>query len=335
MVKKIINVIKCLFITTLYFAIIIISKIDKMTKNILITGATGLIGSRLTDELIRRRHTVYVLSRSKERAEKIFPKEVNVLTWENLSDKKYVSGLNITTIINLAGENVAGGRWTNKFKQIILNSRLNTVKELSRCFLGINTPPEVFIGASAIGFYGGNINLTAQEYTPQGQGFLADVTKQWEDAANPFSNAGVRVVFLRIGVVLDSKGGALAKMLVPFKLFAGGPIGSGKQWISWIHINDLVKIFTDAVERDGYKGMYNATAPEPVRMDDFAAALGKALRRPAFFRVPGIVIRIMMGEAASIVLEGAKVLPGMLLKHGFVFSYSNINDALNDLLRRK
>lgn len=305
--------------------------------NILITGGTGFIGTPLSRELRNSGHTVVVTTRrpsdSKEK-----------LTWNPpaIIPPDVMAGFD--AVINLAGEPIAPGRWTKERKERILTSRIITTRALVESIkqIPLNPPlqkggkwggPKVLISASAIGYYGAHGDEYLTEDTAPASDFLADVCKQWEAEALRAKEFGVRVVLVRIGGVLESDGGALPQMMIPFRFFLGGPIGNGKQWFSWIHRDDVVGIIKYALENEDISGPVNATAPAPATNMDFSAALGKVLNRPSWLSVPGFIVKLTLGELGSVLLAGQRVLPDKVLKAGYKFKYTEINEALKSIFR--
>jgi hypothetical protein len=296
--------------------------------NILITGGTGFIGKVLSRELRSSGHNVIITTRgpgdSKGR-----------LTWRlpSLIPAEVIS--DIDAVINLAGESIAAGRWTQKRKEHILSSRIDTTHALVESMRNAEPKPRVLISASAIGYYGAHEDVDITEDTPPGSDFLAEVAKSWEAEALKAQDLGVRVVIVRFGTVLESDGGALPRMAKPFKFFLGGPVGSGRQWFSWIHRDDLIGIIKYALDNETITGPLNVTSPHPITNRDFSSALGRALGRPSWLPVPGFVLRIVFGELADILLTGQKVLPQRLLKAGYEFKYPEIDGALKAIFTHK
>ncbi|WP_088242880.1 TIGR01777 family oxidoreductase [Calothrix rhizosoleniae] len=304
---------------------------------IAITGATGFIGSSLVARLQKSGHQVMILTRNTSYARKIFPSQafpnieiVNYTptilgSWQNA-----ISGCD--SVVNLAGESIAEGRWTEEKKQKILQSRQLTTQNLVTAIANAEQKPSVLVNASAIGYYGTSETATFTENSPSGNDFLAEVCQAWEAAAQKVSDAGVRLVILRLGVVLAADGGALAKMITPFKMFAGGPIGSGNQWFSWIHRDDVVKLIIQAVTDSSMSGVYNATAPNPVRMNELSQTMGTVMNRPSWLPVPSFAIEALLGDGAIVVLEGQQVVPKRTLTTGFKYQYPNLQGALTEIL---
>ncbi|MBE9007596.1 TIGR01777 family protein [Fortiea sp. LEGE XX443] len=302
-----------------------------------ITGATGLVGSRLVERLHKEGHQVLVLTRNTSFAQKVFP-SANFPNVEIVPYTPTVSGVwqdaisGCEGVVNLAGEPIGEGRWTPERKQEILNSRQLGTQKIVEAIAKANPKPRVLVNTSAIGYYGTSETATFDEASVSGNDFLAQVCQAWEAEATKVKDAGVRLVILRFGIVLGN-GGALAKMIPPFQLFAGGPIGSGRQWFSWIHIDDLVNLILQALSKSDMQGVYNATAPNPVRMNDLSQTLGQVLHRPSWLPVPAFAIEALLGDGAIVVLEGQQVLPKRTLDSGFEYQYSNLEPALMQILR--
>jgi uncharacterized protein len=296
---------------------------------VLVIGGTGFIGKELCKELKAGGHEVLILARNVIKTKAVLEKFGQVMEWPKppmLPDNLGV----INAVINLAGESIGEGCWTEAKKQRILNSRIRVTKEIIRAIENKLIAPQVFINASAIGYYGPRADEILTENELAGGDFLAEVCKQWEAEAMQAKDFGVRVAAIRIGVVLG-KEGALPKMLLPFKFYLGGPIGTGKQWLSWIHIRDLVRIFRFVLENE-ISGPVNGTAPEPLTMKEFCQSLGKVLGRPSWLTVPGFSMRLALGEKASLLLYGQRVVPRKVLDQGFEFIFSSPRKALEELL---
>lgn len=297
---------------------------------ILITGGTGLVGRYLTAKLLSKGYQVAYLSRKKERIA-----NVEVFQWN--IEKGYIEEgalKNVDYIIHLAGAGIADKRWSEERKKEIINSRVKPVQLLANELSKQNIQLKGFISASAIGFYGGDTGETEiTENSTNGSDFLADCTKQWEDVA--YNINAQRIAFIRIGIVLSNEGGALPKLVQPIRYFIGSPLGSGKQWMSWIHIEDLCNIFVEAIENNTMHGAYNAVASNPVRNQELTQAAAKVLKKPLFMpNVPSFLLKILFGEMAVVVLGGNKVSNKKLLQEtNFQFQYEEIEAALMDLLR--
>jgi hypothetical protein len=296
-----------------------------------ITGATGFVGSRLVEELQARGHQPLILTRNRDAALKAFPKveAVAYTPTESGSWQEAIAGCD--GVVHLAGEPIAESRWTPKQKQEILTSRQLSTRKIVEAIAKANPKPSVLVNASAIGYYGTSETASFDETSPSSNDFLAEVCQAWEAEAQKVKEAGVRLVILRLGIVLGD-GGALAKMIPPFKLFAGGPLGTGKQWFSWIHRDDLVNLILEALTRKDIEGVLNATAPNPVRMSEFCQVLGKTLNRPSWLPVPSFVPEALLGEGAKVVLEGQQVLPKRTTSFGFDYKYPTLEQALAEIL---
>lgn len=302
-----------------------------MNKKIVITGATGLIGRRLAEKLIKEGNELTIVSRSVEKAKAIIPQATEYVKWNYKNDPAdFVEGKDV--VIHLMGENIMAGRWTEKHKKNVLESRIESTRALVNRIERAALKPSLFIHSSAIGFYG-NTNSEVDENSERGEGFLADVVSAWEEEALKAENSGLRRVSVRLGIVLDRNEGALKKMLTPFKFFIGGPLGSGKQWFPWIHIDDVVGIFKYAIDNQKISGAINAVAPESINMKSFAKALSEAMKRPSLFRVPEFVLKMILGESADTLIYGANVNPKRVIEYGYEFRYKNIDEALKSLLK--
>ncbi len=301
-----------------------------------ITGATGFVGSRLVQQLHGKGHKIVVLTRNPAFAQKVFPSEafpnVEIVAHTPNSSGSWQSVIaSCDGVVNLAGEPIGEGRWTPERKQEILNSRKLGTQKIVEAIVNANPKPTVLVNASAIGYYGTSETATFDETSLSGNDFLAQVCQAWEAEATKVKDAGVRLVILRFGIVLGN-GGALGKMIPPFKLFAGGPIGSGRQWFSWIHLDDLVNLIVQALTKPEIEGVYNATAPNPVRMADLSQTLGQVMNRPSWLPVPGFAIEALLGDGAIVVLEGQQVIPKRTLETGFEYKYPNLQSALIQIL---
>jgi uncharacterized protein (TIGR01777 family) len=289
---------------------------------IIISGASGMIGTALTQFLTGGGHEVRALVRRQPKGSEIF--------WNPDKGEIDPNSLeNADAVIHLAGENIGAGRWTAKRKKRIRESRVTGTKFLAETVASLKNPPKVFITSSAIGFYGNRGDEILTEDSPAGKGFLTEVCQAWEEASEPAKKAGIRVVHLRTGIVLSANGGALPKMVLPTLMGAGGVIGTGRQWMSWITLEDLVGIFNYAIHHPALSGPVNATAPVSVTNEDFTPILGMILKRPTFFPLPGFVVKLLFGEMGeALLLEGQRVTPDRLTREGFEFLYPNLWSAL-------
>jgi uncharacterized protein (TIGR01777 family) len=289
--------------------------------NVLITGGRGFIGRSLSRKLRDSGYNVVITTRKQSDSEE-------ELTWNTHDLMPPETMSRFTTVVNLVGDPVAPARWTEEKKERILSSRVKSTRALVDSMRSINPRPNVFISASAIGYYGPHGDDYVTEDTPPASDFLADVCAQWEAEALKAGEMGVRVVIIRIGAVLELDGGALPTMAIPFKFFVGGPIGEGKQWFSWIHRDDVVGMIHYALENETVSGPLNATAPNPVTNREFSTALGRVLHRPSCFAVPGFLLKLTLGELGSVMLTGQRVIPEKALKTGYRFKFPDVNDAL-------
>lgn len=295
---------------------------------IVIAGGSGFIGTPLVERLLPRGDVV-VLSRNPAKV-----KRGRGVSWQPSAQGEWsreVAAADV--VINLAGENIGGGRWTASRKRELESSRLDATRALVEAMRQEPKKPRAFLSASAVGFYGDRGAEQLDEQSGAGSGFLAELTMKWEAAsraAEPFA----RVVLMRFGVVIDDEGGALAKMLLPFRLGAGGPIGSGEQWMSWIDREDVIRFIEWAIDHENARGVYNVTSPGPVRNRDFVKALGHALHRPAVIPVPAFALRIAFGQMAEeTILGGQRVLPARAMSEGFTFAHPEIGESLEHAMR--
>ena len=293
-----------------------------------VTGATGLVGSALLPFLQGGGHDVVGLRRGAAGGG-------DGPRWDPATGRVDAPGAPLDAVVHLAGENIAGGRWNAARKARIRDSRVDGTGALCRGLAALDPPPATLVAASAVGFYGDRGDERLDESSPAGTGFLADVCQQWEAAAAPARDAGIRVVHLRIGIVLTPAGGALGQMLLPFKLGAGGVIGSGRQFMSWIALDDLIATVLHALSTDGLAGPVNAVAPNPVTNAEFTKTLGRVLRRPTILPMPAFGARLAFGEMADhLLLGGARIEPSRLRETGFDFGYPDLEGALRHLLGR-
>lgn len=298
--------------------------------NLVITGASGFIGSILTEQLSGQGHALVLLSR-KPPAERNSARK-RWLSWQPGVAGEWQSAIDGSDgIIHLAGEPIAGKRWTSAQKELLRSSRLETTRALIGAIGKAKVKPKFLISASAVGYYGPRADDVLTEDSAPGNGFLAQLSIDWEAEANKAAELGVRVALLRTGIVLGKGQGALAKMVPPFKLFAGGRLGDGKQWFPWIHISDQVGLIKFIIDNDKAVGPFNATAPNPVTMAEFCKALGRTLNRPSWAPVPGGILSLILGEMAEMLLTGQRAVPQAALRLGYRFKYPNVHQALESL----
>ncbi len=296
--------------------------------NILVTGGTGFIGCALCERLLRERHTVTVLTRDIHRARQRLPEEISAI--------ESVTGLTgegvPEVIVNLAGLSLGSGRWTKRLKQEFVSSRVGVTRRIIDYIADAHEKPRVLISGSAVGYYGARGDEALDEGSAAGDEFQAHLCKAWEAEALKAETHGVRVCLLRTGVVLGKGGGALSSLLMPFRLGLGGYVGSGKQWMSWIHIDDVIGIILHLMANNSLKGAFNCTAPNPETNRDFGRKLGSALHRPAIMWAPGWLVRLLAGEMAHLYVTGQKVLPKKALQSGYRFQYPELGVALAQIL---
>jgi uncharacterized protein (TIGR01777 family) len=304
---------------------------------VFVTGGTGLIGARLVRRLMERRDRPVVLTRREATAEKLFGKSCRIVEgdpmkagpWQDVASE-------CDAAVNLAGENLFNHRWNDQFKTLMTDSRLQTtahvVEALGRKPRREDGTPKVLVNASAIGYYGPHGDEELTEESAPASDFLANLCVQWEKAARTVETFGVRCALTRIGVVLDKQGGVLAKLRTPFYLGMGGPVGDGRQWMSWIHHEDMTGVLLLALDNNEAVGPLNGTAPNPVTNRDFSTALGKALHRPSFMPTPGFVLRAMLGESADVITTGQRVLPKKTIALGYQYKFPTIDAALADIV---
>jgi uncharacterized protein (TIGR01777 family) len=325
---------------------------------VVVTGSSGFIGAPLCRELATAGHKVVALSRNEASARKAIGTlkveiirtagsvptvrltgtvgtvgtGIQVVRWDPGAGEIPLSAIEgADAIVNLAGESVAAGRWTRERKERILTSRIQAVRGLIETIRKAANPPKVLVNASAIGFYGPHGDEEIREDDPPGDDFLARVGVAWEAEARKAEALGLRVVLVRLGVALGEDGGALARMVAPFKLFLGGPMGTGRQWFSWIHRDDVIGIIRFALEHAEIQGPVNATGPEPLTMRDFSKTLGKVLGRPSWLPVPGFLLRTALGEVSDMLLTGQRVLPARATAAGYRFRFETAEAALRDI----
>lgn len=305
---------------------------------IVLTGATGFVGSVLAPKLLAGGHEVAALVRNTERAQRILPPQVAALPWEAGAGAAAMEGAG--ALIHLAGESVAAGRWSGARRKRIQQSRGPALERLLRS-VSARSPkqsakaPGVVISASAVGYYGNRGAEELIETSPPGEGFLAELCRDWEGALQTGAGGKSRRVALRIGMVLGRNGGALARILPVFRAGLGGRLGNGRQWMSWIHMEDLTGLILFALESPALSGAVNAVAPEPVTNSEFTRTLAEVLHRPAFFHAPAFALKRAMGEMSSILLESQRVLPAAAQANGFTFRFPTLRAALADLCGKR
>lgn len=302
---------------------------------ILITGATGFIGWQVTLHLRERGHDIVVLTRNLKTAPVRLPVACGLFVWRGADGpppREAFEG--VDAVVHLAGENIIN-RWTSSRKKEIVKSRVESARQLVAVMQGLERKPKVFVCASAIGFYGDRSGESLPESAEPGRSFLADLCRQWEQAARQAESAGIRTVSLRIGVALGQDGGALQPMLPPFRMGLGGKVGSGKQWMSWIHVRDIAGLIGHIIQTDSVQGPVNAVSPEPVTNGEFTRTLAGVLKRPHLFTVPGWALKLLLGEAAEVVLDSQKVVSQKAEESGYAFEFPGLKAALQDICDRR
>jgi len=304
---------------------------------VFVTGGAGMIGARLIRHLRERQDEVLVLTRHPREAKARLGSDCALVEGDPKQAGGWMDSIGwCDAVVNLAGENIFQRRWNDKVKASIRDSRVrstaNVVQALSRYPRTAAGGPKVLVNASAIGYYGPHGDEELTEASPAGNDFLARACVDWESAARAAEPHGVRVVTMRTGVVLDKEGGALAKLLTPFRWFVGGPVASGRQWLSWVHHADLIGLYAFALDHARVTGPVNATAPGPATNRDFSKALGRALRRPSALWVPDFALRMLLGEVADLITKGQRVLPAKASDLGYAFRFPDLGEALRDIL---
>jgi uncharacterized protein (TIGR01777 family) len=307
------------------------------SMRIIIAGGSGVIGRELANELTQAGYEVIILSRNPEHVLEL-PQGVKAVSWDGKTTKGWCDLVDgAKAVVNLAGENLAGekffpDRWTESRKHRILQSRLDAGSAIEAAIRAVQNKPGVLLQSSAIGYYGSLDDQDVDEKSPVGSGYLARICQEWEKSTETVESMGVRWVVLRTGVVLSMKGGAFTRLLMPFNFFAGGPMGNGRQYISWIHIADEVGAIQFLIENQEARGIINLTAPVPVTNAEFVRIIGHVMGRPSFLPLPAFVLRLMFGEVSTTVLDGQRVLPRRLEALGYQFIYPEAELAIRELL---
>jgi uncharacterized protein (TIGR01777 family) len=297
--------------------------------DIVIAGGTGFIGKALCDTLRVHGHRVTMLTRRPAEVQRAFGSLVRAVEWDARTPGVWEQSLSgAQAVVNLAGASIADARWTESRKRLLTESRVDATRLLVQACDRLAVKPRVLINASGVGFYGPQDDEVVDESHGPGQGFLAGLCVQWESAAREAASQGIRVISLRTGMVLEKDGGALPRLALPFRLFAGGPVRPGTQWVSWIHRDDLVGLIEWALTASTVSGPVNAVAPSPVTMAAFCKTLGRVLHRPSWFPIPEFVLKAALGELASIMTTGQKVCPSIALRNGYRFQYPFLEGAL-------
>lgn len=304
-------------------------------KRITILGATGFIGTSLTQYLLEKNYTVTAISRNKNKAQQLLDKKVNIFSWNYQDVSKLTEIFEMSdVIINLAGENIASKLWTKKQKQKILNSRINAGQKITEAMERAKQKPQLLIQGSAIGYYGYDTKENCTEKTPKGEGFLAHVSHEWEKSTEKVESYGVRRAIIRTGMVLGDAGGVFPKLTKPVKYFLGANIGNGEQGFSWIHLTDEIRAIEFIIKNHHLSGIFNLTAPGPVKSKTFNHMVAKALNRPVWLKVPAFIIKLIPGNMGrEVFLTNQWVTPSRLQENGFEFSYPHLSVAVNQLIK--
>ena len=303
--------------------------------NIVVAGGTGFIGGALCHSLVSEGHRVSILTRRPEQVSAKADGPVNSVTWNGRDQGPWEQVLEgADAVINLAGAPIADARWTDARKRLLTDSRVLTTRLLVRAMSQRSSKPAALINASGIGFYGASDDRRLDEGAARGQGFLADLCLAWEAEALRAAEFGARVVLLRTGMVFEQDGGALPKMLLPFRFFAGGPIMPGNQWVSWIHRRDHIGLIQWALTKPTVSGPLNAVAPEPVPMNTFCEVLGRVLHRPSWLPVPSFALKLLLGELGTLMTTGQRVIPTKAITEGYRFHYPTLEPALRAVFKK-
>jgi uncharacterized protein len=304
---------------------------------VIIFGGTGFIGKHLIPLLVEEGYEVILFSRNPGSVIKSYQNKVTVIKWDTKSIDDIIRHLHGDySIINLAGAGIGSRLWTKKYKDKILSSRLSVTKAITDAILLSPVKPIAFLQGSAVGYYGSQANSRIEEQSPKGNGFLSDVVDAWEKESRPLQKIHSRIIYLRTGIVLGVDGGILPLMLIPFKFYAGGHTGSGRQWISWIHIDDVTRVMFFLLKNENTSGVFNLTSPEPVMMKDFTRLAGKIIKRPSWLNVPAFILKLVLREMADdLLLTSQKVYPVKLLEAGFQFKYLDLESTFKNLFDKK
>lgn len=299
-----------------------------MKMKVAITGGSGFVGQELTKQLTEQGHEVYILTRSDHPS----TGPIHMVKWltDDAKPYQYIDGMDAW--INLAGVSINEGRWTEQQKQNIYDSRMKATDEILYLLKKVKQKPKVLVNASAIGIYPPSEQATYTESSQErGTDFLAKTVKDWEEKASLAERFGIRVATGRFGIILGKKSGALPLMALPYKMGVGGRVGSGNQWVSWVHVADVAKAILFVIGQEDFKGPFNITSPDPKQMNEFGSILGDVLHRPHWIPVPSVALKLVLGDKSQLVLEGQRVLPEKLLTYGFKFSFPDLHNALQNI----
>ena len=304
-------------------------------KKIVITGATGSIGRILMQKLIARKDEVIIFTRNTENARKKSPNTVKYVKWDYKNPEEWKDQLNgVDTVIHLAGANLSSKRWNEEFKKLAYDSRVLSTRNLVQAISFVEKKPKSFICASAVGYYGNRYDEILSEESLPGNDYMANLCKDWEAEAAKVEQFGVRRISVRTGLVLSKDEGVLKQLYLPFKLFVGGPLGNGRQWFPWIHIDDIVGIYLHAIDNADLTGAVNAASPGIVRMNEFARTFGKVLHRPSLFKIPKFAMKIVAGEVADYAVMSQRISVNKVLNAGYKFKFESLEEALSNLFNK-
>jgi uncharacterized protein len=299
---------------------------------IVIAGGSGFVGQAISEFFLKNGDEVFILTRQKTLLKN---SNSTYIEWLNANNNPATSLEGTDVFINLAGESINSGRWDDKRKARILDSRLKATNEILHIIKNLYKKPKVLINASAIGYYGtSNTSTFTEDSQSIGEDFLAETVKQWENLAMTAETYGVRTVLCRFGIVLAKNGGALPKIALPYRLFAGGRLGNGTQWVSWIHIEDVIRAIVFSIQDDTIRGAVNFISPTPVSMNHFGKTLAQVINRPHWIPTPSLALKILLGEMSMLMLEGQRVLPEKLINHGFTFQFPTLESALKNIFQK-
>jgi len=305
-----------------------------MSKNILITGATGSIGQRLVKELIASGDEAIIFTRNIEKARKKLPNTVKYVKWDYKNPKEWKNQINgVDVVVHLAGANLGAKRWNEEYKTLAYDSRIISTRNLVESIRLIEQKPKAFICSSAVGIYGNRYDEVLDETSLLGNDFLANLCKDWEKEAAEVEKLGVRRVSIRTGLVLEQNEGLMKKLIPSFKMFLGGWLGSGRQWFPWIHIDDIIGVYLYAIDNPNVTGAINGASPGIVTNKEFSKTLGKLLRRPALFPIPKVVLRIVSGELGNYVTDSQRISVEKIMSSGYKFKFENLEEVLRDLMK--
>lgn len=298
----------------------------------IITGATGFIGRALSANLSDSENQVIALSRNQEKAQSILGNRITCLEWDGTTSSGWANAIEgVDVIVNLAGANLSSRIWTSSYKKELLDSRVNAGRAIVQAVMRAKKKPKIVIQASAIGYYGSRSDEILEEKSLRGIGFLSDLAQAWEASTKEVEALGVRRIIIRSGVVLGNGAILLSILRIPYKLYGGGYVGNGKQWLSWIHLEDEIRIIRFLIDNPQMKGVVNLTSPEPVKTREFSQVLGKVLNKPSWIRVPATALKLVLGDMAKqTVLASQRIFPKKLLEMGYQFKYPNLEPALAD-----